>query len=124
LNWGLSEKLKTAFPDVVLVARPIIKDQKIQNPNWLAGFATEGCFKVSISKSKYYKLGFQVQLCFILSQDGRDEKVLRSFIKYWKCGDVYPNRTWYDFKVTKLLDRHRRKDYTLISILSYSRRES
>jgi len=108
LNRSLSEKLKTAFPDVVPVTRLIIKDQKIKNPgasSWLAGFAAaEGYFKVSIYKSKDYKLGFQVQLCFILTQDGRDEKLLRSFIKYLECGEVYQNRTWCDFKVTKLSD--------------------
>lgn len=52
-NWGLPEQLKTAFPDVVPIGRPLVPCQKIQDANWLAGFATaEGCFMVLISQSK------------------------------------------------------------------------
>lgn len=39
-NWGISEKLKVAFPDVIAVARPIVKDQIIKDPHWLAGFTS------------------------------------------------------------------------------------
>ena len=45
LNLGLPEQLKTAFPNVLPVVRPSIKNQVIQDPNWLTGFtAAEGCF--------------------------------------------------------------------------------
>jgi hypothetical protein len=33
MNLGLSESLKTAFPNVIPVSRPIAKGQKIQEPN-------------------------------------------------------------------------------------------
>ena len=39
-NLGLSEKLVSAFPDVVPVERPIVKDQRIKDPNWFSGFRT------------------------------------------------------------------------------------
>ena len=53
MNWGLSEKLKVAFPDVVPVVRPLVDDTKIIDPNWLAGFTSaEGCFYIDIFKDK------------------------------------------------------------------------
>jgi hypothetical protein len=45
MNLGLSDELKVAFPDIIPVPRPLIKEKKINNPNWLAGFIYgEGCF--------------------------------------------------------------------------------
>ena len=45
MNRGLSDVLKKAFPDVVPVVIPLIIDQKIWDPNWLAGLTdAEGCF--------------------------------------------------------------------------------
>ena len=104
-NFGLSEKLVSAFPDVVPVERPLVKSKTIIDPNWLAGFtAAEGCFMISIFKSKTLSTGFQVKLIFQLTQDSRDEQLLMSFINYFNCGQVYSARTWCNFKVTKLED--------------------
>jgi len=33
MKHGLSEKLKLYFPDVVPVVRPIVENQKVQDPN-------------------------------------------------------------------------------------------
>jgi hypothetical protein len=33
INLGLSDILKKSFPDVIPVARPLVQDQKIQDPN-------------------------------------------------------------------------------------------
>jgi hypothetical protein len=33
LNRGLSEKLKSAFPNIEVVSRPKVEDQKIKDPN-------------------------------------------------------------------------------------------
>ena len=49
-------------------------------------------------------MAFKVNVCFTLTQDGGDVKLLISFINYFKCGKVYPNITWYDLKITKLDD--------------------
>jgi hypothetical protein len=39
MNRGLSDELKTAFPDITPVVRPLVVDQEIKDPNWLAGFS-------------------------------------------------------------------------------------
>ena len=67
MNWGLSDKLKAAFPDIIPVQRPGVLNTKIQNSNWLAGFTDgEGCFIVNIKKSKTIKTGYQILLRFSL----------------------------------------------------------
>lgn len=53
INWGLSEELKKAFHDIKAIDRPKIESEKVNNPYWLAGFATgEGCFEITTFKSK------------------------------------------------------------------------
>ena len=104
-NRGLSNKQKLAFPHVAPVPRPKVKHQKIQDPNWLAGFASaEGCFKVLIQASQTHSLGFNIRLEFQVTQHMRDEQLLRSLTMFWECGNVYKNRDTYDFKVTKIKD--------------------
>jgi len=89
MNNGLSDELKAAFPDTIPVQRPLVKDQIIKDPHWLAGFASgEGCFYIKISKSKA-KLGESVILTFQITQHSRDEKLIRSLIQYLDCGKVY-----------------------------------
>jgi hypothetical protein len=49
LNLGLSDELKTNFPSVMQnisrIERPLVEDQKVNDPNWFAGFSSgEGCF--------------------------------------------------------------------------------
>ena len=45
MNLGLSADLKSAFPDIVPVVRPLVETKTIDNPYWLAGFTSaEGCF--------------------------------------------------------------------------------
>ena len=107
INQGLktSPKLLAQFPDVVEVARPQVTNQTIQDPNWLAGFtAGEGCFYIKIFKSKTSKLGETVQLEFIITQHARDKILMKSFIKYLKCGIVNKNKDVCIFRVTKLDD--------------------
>ena len=104
-NLGLSEKLKYAFPDVIAVSRPIVKQQTLKDLNWLAGFTTaEGSFIVSIFITKRTKLGKAVKLIFQISQHERDEQLMRSFIIIFGCGNVYKNRNTFDFRVTKIDD--------------------
>lgn len=55
LNLGLSDELKTAFPKVVPVNRPVIPNQNIPDPMWIAGFTSaEGCFLVNVKQSKNF----------------------------------------------------------------------
>lgn len=63
MNNGLSCKLQTAFPDVVPVTRLLVKNKKITDAYWLAGFiSAEGCFKIIIQVNITYSVGFQVRL--------------------------------------------------------------
>lgn len=106
INNGLSAELKEAFPDTIPVQRPLIIDQAIQNPHWLAGFAAgEGCFSVSIFKDTT-NTGFTVKLIFILAQHSRDMALLQSLVDYLGCGRYTPrvNQEAGDFMVTKFAD--------------------
>ena len=104
MNLGLSEKLRAAFPDVAPVVRPKVENPKIPDPNWLAGFTfAEGCFFLGISESKT-KIGYRVQVVFVITQHSRDEKLLRSFISYLNCGNVYKKRDTFNFEVYKFSD--------------------
>lgn len=90
INKGLSESLKTAFPYIVPVNRPVVRNQVIRDPYWLAGFASaEGCFLVNLSTSASHRLGVRINLRFNLSQHSRDEELMRSLIDYLGCGNAY-----------------------------------
>jgi len=63
LNKGLTDNLKAAFPNIIPVPRPSVLNQRIEDPNWLAGFTTgEGCFYINIKNSSSHVSGFQVPL--------------------------------------------------------------
>ena len=50
LNKGLSDKLKTVFPSVITIDRPVLEVVNIPlNHNYVSGFtAGDGCFTVTI----------------------------------------------------------------------------
>ena len=105
MNRGLSEKLKAAFPSVVPVDRPVISNQEIPDPKWLAGFTSaEGCFFIKNLKSNLFKLGETILLEFKLSRSDWDEQLMRNLVKYFDCGNIFKNRNAFDFKVTKTYD--------------------
>jgi hypothetical protein len=101
LNKGLSLDLSKAFPNIIPISRPEVSISKIINPFWLAGFVeAEGCFSVTIFKSKTSKFGEAVKLSFILTQNVRDEDLMKSLIEYLGCGyTTLENRGTIDFKV-------------------------
>ena len=106
LNQGLSDDLKSAFPVIAPIARPLV-NQPIKDPNWLAGFASaEGCFTIMITNSSAYSTGSQIHLKFILTQHCRDEQLMRSFIEYFGCGKAYirSSSNAIDFVVGRLSD--------------------
>lgn len=93
MNKGLTDSLKKAFPalqnNILPVVRPIVEVTNNMDPNWLVGFIeAEGCFYVSITKSKSCATGYQVRLEFILSQDSRDIDLLSFIIKTLNCGNL------------------------------------
>lgn len=72
---------------------------------WLAGFTSgESCLFIGIRESNVYSLGFQVYLVFKLTQHERDEKLVKNFIKYFECGNIYQGKEVFDFKVIKYKD--------------------
>ena len=103
-NNGLSDELKFAFPDVTSIKRPLITNQEIKVPNWIAGFTSgDGSFMIQIQKSLTNKLGNKVWLRFKISQHSRDLILLKSFIDYFSCGNVYISKkgNYVDYTVTK-----------------------
>jgi len=58
LNLGLSDEIKTNFPQISSIERPVVTVKKIIEPNWLSGFTSgEGCFHVRMKNSTKYKSG-------------------------------------------------------------------
>lgn len=105
MNNGLSKTLKIAFPNVISISRPKVKQIEI-NFNWLAGFVDgEGSFIVSIYKSKT-TTGYAVKLIFSLSQNYREIELLNNCVKFLKCGKVYerPLNSAVELIITKFSD--------------------
>lgn len=93
LNWGLSEKSRKSFPDIIPIMRPDIKSTEIKDTNWIRGFVeAEGSFQIVIQKSKDKTREF-VSLKFTVSQHSRDSVLLESFVNYLGCGRYYPAST-------------------------------
>ena len=107
MNLGLSNSLKAAFLYVnctyIWICVTTVK------PQWVAGFTSgEGCFYVVVSKSNSESVGFNVRLRFILSQDARDEHLLRSLTTYFNCGNCEKAKDgMVYFKVTKFTDNYK-----------------
>jgi hypothetical protein len=103
LNLGLTDELKKAFPTIVSVLRPIVINQTIKDSYWVAGFSSgEACFLVSIFKKQDGKQ--TVGLVFKISQDSRDDQLMKSLIPYFGAGNVYKYREVLDFKISKFED--------------------
>ena len=105
MNLGLSDELKRDFPSVIPAIVPIIANNKIFSPEWIAGFVSgEGSFIIKISKSRNSKLGVGVQLVFQITQHLRDEKLIKNFILYFGCGRLVKFDQKVNFIVTKFSD--------------------
>ena len=89
LNHGLSKELKEAFHNVKPVLRPLIVDQVIPNPDWMAGFVSgDGSFYLTIRKSHELKVGYRAEVGFQITQHSRDQVFMESFISYFNCGKI------------------------------------
>ena len=102
LNLGLSEELKVAFSNIIPMKRPLVIDQVIKNPHWVAGFTSgEGCFMIQILKSSTHNTRFQVQLVFSIVQHSRDIKLMKIFKSYFGCGNIVSrnNKNYIEFTV-------------------------
>lgn len=89
MNYGLSDKLLVAFPDVVPVKRPLVELSQTIDSQWLAGFTdAEGCFLINLTPSKT-KVGYQVCLVFSIGQHIRDQALLILILEFLGCGTLY-----------------------------------
>lgn len=107
INLGLSDTLKSAFPNTVPVDRPKVEFSGIPDPQWLAGFVDgEGMFLVVIQKKSKSKIGFAASLRFSITQHCRDIEMMRGLIDYLGCGKIVvsSNRNTVEFAVNKFSD--------------------
>ena len=105
MNLGLSDYLKTTFPNVTPEVRPLVVNQTIVDPQWLAGFVSaEGCFYIGINKSSTIRVGVNVQLEFQLTQHVRDKFLIKSLIDYFNCGNAHQSKNVFRYRVSKFSD--------------------
>lgn len=104
LNLGLTDNLKTLFPNTTATSRFKVSFEGIPDPNWLSGFAEgEACFFVSIYKSLKSKSDLAVQLVFKITQHSRDIELLKGIENFFSCGRVEKRNTKAcDFTVSSL----------------------
>lgn len=78
------------FPGYIAVQRPVTNNNNIiLDPYWISGFVSgEGNFDVRIPSTNS-KLGYRVQLRFIITQHGRDIKLMENIVEYFGCGKIY-----------------------------------
>lgn len=108
MNLGLSEVLKTTFPNTIPAIRPCVSLVEKLHPEWMAGFITgEGCFFIKLNKGRN-KAGLGVQLIFQISQHIRDEGLLKSFVTFFKCGNyIKPlQKEWGYYQCSNFFDNY------------------
>lgn len=107
INHELSDKLKSVFPDLVSVARPMNNLSLIPlHPFWISGFVTgEGSFHVSVNSTNQVFPVFSIGLLL------RDQFLLVKIQEYFGFGRVYLSNKTAQLKVFKLVD--------LLSIISH-----
>jgi hypothetical protein len=105
MNKGSTPVLLNNFPNL----KPLEKVETFLpenlNSNWILGFIEgEGCFSITTIKSNLYKTGYQVQLNFNIVQHSRDILLMKKFINFFHCGNIYKTSNHVTFAVTKLSD--------------------
>jgi len=104
MNKGLSNDLKEAFPHTEEFPRPLVEAQKIQDPNWLAGFTSgEGCFyiKQRASANNDRKI---VEVIFTISQHSRDEYLMESLVNYLGSGRLSKSKNAVYYTCSRFSD--------------------
>lgn len=87
MNRGLPDQLLTHFC-ITPITRPLIQNQEIKDPYWLAGFTSgEGCFFINIYKNAS-NTGYKTSLRFKLGQHKRDKIWLENIRSFFNCGII------------------------------------
>jgi len=102
-NNGLTEELKTVFPEIIPSLRPQTITPKLEtiDPHWVSGFVDgDGCFYISLTNNST-----GVGLVFKITQHTRDTDLLKEFVNYFNCGRYsLSSPEAGDFIVTKFQD--------------------
>lgn len=103
LNKGQNDTLKTLYPAIIPISRPIVQLPDTINTYWLSGFtAGVGSFMIIIRKHSTCITGYQVQAVFNINLHSKDIKQLYK-IKYFQgCGNVFKQKTDSRIEVSKL----------------------
>ena len=105
LNWGLSEKFKETFPNMIPVVRPKVDISEIKDVYWLIGFVEgEGSFMVIIQESKSKKTTDNIGLRFVITQHSKDSVLLDNISNYLGCGKCYSSRNEVNLTVSTFSD--------------------
>lgn len=105
LNWGLSEKFKETFPNMIPVVRPKVDISEIKDVYWLIGFVEgEGSFMVIIQESKSKKTTDNISLRFVITQHSKDSVLLDNISNYLGCGICYCSRNEVNLTVSTFSD--------------------
>lgn len=105
LNWGLSEKFKETFPNMIQVVRPKVDTSEIKNVYWLIGFVEgEGSFMVIIQESKSKKTTDNIGLRFVITQHSKDSVLFDNISNYLGCGKCYFSRNEVNLVVSTFSD--------------------
>ncbi len=89
------------------ISLTIKETRKKLDPYYVTGFSDgEACFYVCITKSKTYKIGWQVQACFSFGLGKRDRALLGEIQSYFGgVGKIKPQgQTGYQYMVRSLRD--------------------
>lgn len=105
MNRGLTPALIEAFPETVMVKRPLVQKPIIPHSQWVAGFASgDGCFWVSLRSSSTHMRGHRVTLVFVLTQHIRDKMLMKALVDYLGCGNIYTALESVELKCTDFKD--------------------
>jgi hypothetical protein len=109
INRGLSDALKSSFPNTTPYFKSLGINKEIPDPFWIAGFVSgDGCFAVieNNSSSKIF-----LRLVFSISQHIKDEFLIKSFVDFFGCGTYNSsslNRTTVSFQSYKFCDNYKK----------------
>lgn len=77
-----------------------LENLNISDLNWISGFVEgEGCFSISIIKSKLREVNEAVLCRFIITQHIRDLNILKKIQEIFECGRIEINNKGYAFFV-------------------------
>jgi len=107
INKGLTDTLKSNFPNITPVVRPIISLPSILDPYWVLGFCDgESNFYIKIYPNNRYSSGSQVRLVFRVSQHNRDTLLLTKLVEFFNCGlmESFKDKPAVTYVVAKFKD--------------------